>query len=66
MQHTARKLSIHVNIDKRIREAKRQQKWVYEQPNMTASAKFVYASQSNAIEMALTRLRDESQVEEVV
>jgi len=61
MHHTDRKLSVHINLDKRIREAKHKQRWIYAQPHLTASARQVYASQQRAIEMALTRLRDESQ-----
>jgi len=61
MHHTDRKLSVHKNLDKRIADAKRKQEWIATQTHLTASARQVYASQQLAIEMALTRLRDESQ-----
>tara|TARA_R110000824_G_scaffold69064_1_gene177966 strand:- start:368 stop:592 length:225 start_codon:yes stop_codon:yes gene_type:complete len=63
MHHTDRKLSIYINLDTRIADAKRKQEWVWKQSDMTAMAKATFATQQQAIEMALTRLRDESQTE---
>ena len=63
MHHTDRKLSVHKNLDKRIADAKRKQEWIWKRNDLTATAKFTFACQQQAIEMALTRLRDESQTE---